>query len=105
MQYFSAEKIEGYASLLGPACSPVLEARNQDGIADPRFRTLFVQEMLEHGVLIPWVAPCFRHGEPDIERIKIALQHTAITYRRALEDGCDRYLRGPVLKPVFRQWN
>jgi glutamate-1-semialdehyde 2,1-aminomutase len=31
--------------------------------------------------------------------------HTLEIYRRALDEGVDKYLVGPAVKPVFRRYN
>jgi glutamate-1-semialdehyde 2,1-aminomutase len=68
-------------------------------------RTLFCQEMVRHGVLLPWIALSYRHGAEELALTEKALDATFEVYRRALADGPERYLEGPVIKPVFRKHN
>jgi len=68
-------------------------------------RTLFSQEMIRHGVLMPWIAQSFSHGEPELQRTLEAARKALAVYAQALEGGVERFLQGPAVKPVFRQFN
>jgi glutamate-1-semialdehyde 2,1-aminomutase len=89
----------------GTACSPfylTLDAKGESSLA---LRTLFLQEMIRNGVLMPWVALCHRHDEKALELTESAVDKAFAVYRRALEHGVETYLEGPVIKPVFRRFN
>lgn len=68
-------------------------------------RTLFSQEMIRNGVLMPWIAQSFSHGEPELQRTLEAARKAFAVYGQALEGGVERFLQGPAIKPVFRQFN
>jgi glutamate-1-semialdehyde 2,1-aminomutase len=68
-------------------------------------RTLFLQEMVRNGVLMNYISPCFSHGSEEIEQTIEAAQKSLIIYSRALEDGVEKFLEGPSIKPVFRPYN
>lgn len=68
-------------------------------------RTLFSQEMINNGVLMPWIAQCFSHGEAELQKTLEAARKALAVYARALESGVERFLQGPAIKPVFRQFN
>lgn len=68
-------------------------------------RTLFAQEMVRQGVLMPWVAPSFAHGEGELERTFEAARAALGVFAQALESGVERFLEGPAIKPVFRKFN
>ena len=85
----------------GSACSPTFTTLDSFGRPSLTFRTLFVQEMLKAGVLMPWVALSYRHGPAELDITQQALQKALSVYKRALEDGAERYLEGPVIRPVF----
>ena len=76
-----------------------------DGAPSLPLRTLFSQEMIRHGVLMPWIAPSFAHGETELDRTFEAARRALAVYALALEQGVDKFLQGPVIKPVFRQFN
>jgi glutamate-1-semialdehyde 2,1-aminomutase len=42
--------VEGYS------CSPTYVTKDQEGVISMEFRTLFSQEMVNNGVLMPWIA-------------------------------------------------
>lgn len=68
-------------------------------------RTLFSQEMIRNGVLMPWIAQSFAHGESELQRTLEAARKAFAVYAQALEGGFERFLQGPAIKPVFRQFN
>lgn len=68
-------------------------------------RTLFLQEMIRNGVLMPWIAQSFSHRAPELERTLEAARKALAVYAQALEGGVERFLQGPAIKPVFRQFN
>jgi glutamate-1-semialdehyde 2,1-aminomutase len=89
----------------GVACSPWYATLGADGQASLPLRTLFAQEMVRGGVLMPWIALSYRHGEEELRLTARALDAALPVYRKALEHGVERYLVGPAIKPVFRRYN
>ena len=89
----------------GVACSPYFATLDSNGINSLALRTLFSQEMISNGVLMPWVALAYRHTEEDLAFTDNALDSAFSIYARALSEGIGKYLRGPVIKPVFRKYN
>ncbi|RME58427.1 MAG: glutamate-1-semialdehyde 2,1-aminomutase, partial [Caldilineae bacterium] len=47
-------------------CSPLLRFWGADGEPSAALRTLFLQEMVKHGVLIPYIAPSFSHTDEHV---------------------------------------
>jgi glutamate-1-semialdehyde 2,1-aminomutase len=89
----------------GIACSPYFATLGADGKPSLPLRTLFLQEMIRHGVLIPWIALSYRHGEAELAFTEQAADKAFAVYRRALDQGVDKHLVGPAIKPVFRKFN
>jgi glutamate-1-semialdehyde 2,1-aminomutase len=89
----------------GAACSPNYTTLNANGDASPELRTLFAQEMINNGVLMSWIALSYRHGQDELAITEKALNSAFTVYRRALDEGVDKYLVGPAVKPVFRKYN
>jgi glutamate-1-semialdehyde 2,1-aminomutase len=79
--------------------------KDSEGMLSMAFRTLFAQEMLKSGVLIPWIAPSFSHTDTELNHTLKAVESSLIVYKKALKDGISSYLEGPAVKPVFRQFN
>jgi glutamate-1-semialdehyde 2,1-aminomutase len=88
------------------AARRVLVCLDHDGAPSPAHRTLFHQELIRHGVFMPWLCPSFRHGAAEIERTAAAFAKAAAVYARALEArSVDGLLEGPPARPVFRRFN
>jgi len=97
--------IQDYFQFYGVPCAPSYVTRDKSRQASMEFRTLFLQEMVKNGVLIPWVALCYAHGQRELDLVTEAARRALRVYRDALEQGCDRYLEGRPIKPVFRKFN
>jgi glutamate-1-semialdehyde 2,1-aminomutase len=68
-------------------------------------RTLFNQEMIRRGVLFQGIfCPNFSHGNEEVDYIIEAMDETLSVYKRALEEGHEKYLTGEAIKPVFRKF-
>jgi glutamate-1-semialdehyde 2,1-aminomutase len=89
----------------GVACSPYYVTRDADGTVSLPFRTLFSQEMVRNGVLMPWIALSYRHGDAELAATEEALDRSLAVYARALDEGIGAFLEGPVIRPVFRKYN
>jgi glutamate-1-semialdehyde 2,1-aminomutase len=89
----------------GLSCSPYYLTLDASGASSLPLRTLFSQEMIRNGVLMPWIALCYRHGPAELEATERAIEQSFTVYRRALDEGVDKYLVGPAIKPVFRKHN
>lgn len=89
----------------GIECSPYYLTFDNDGQNSLGLRTLFSQEMIKNGVLIPWIALSYAHGEKELEITKNALEKTFEVYKKAVDEGYEKYLVGNPIKPVFRKFN
>jgi glutamate-1-semialdehyde 2,1-aminomutase len=89
----------------GVPCSPFYTTLDRKGANSLALRTLFSQEMIRNGVLMPWIALAYRHGDAELTATEHALDRALAVYRLALDEGVDKYLQGPVIKPVFRKYN
>lgn len=89
----------------GISCSPYYVTLDSSGVNSLGLRTLFSQEMLRHGVLMPWIALSYRHGVDELAATERAIGEAFKTYRLALDEGVGKYLHGPAIKPVFRKYN
>lgn len=98
-------KLEGCFSLSGKPCCLTYALRDADGRSSQALRTLFLQEILNRGVLAPSFVMSYSHSDEDIERT-VEVVHLALAVcKKALEDGVANYLRGRPVKPVFRRFN
>ncbi len=89
----------------GIDCSPYYLTFDKKGQNSLGLRTLFSQEMVKNGVLMPWIAISYAHGEDELKLTKKALEKTFKVYKKAVDEGFEKYLIGDVIKPVFRKYN
>jgi glutamate-1-semialdehyde 2,1-aminomutase len=97
--------IQDYFMAVGIPCSPNYVTKDRSGNASLGFRTLFSQEMIKNGVLIPWIAISYAHQSNELEFTIKAVKNALKVYSKALEEGVEKYLVGPAIKPVFRTFN
>jgi glutamate-1-semialdehyde 2,1-aminomutase len=89
----------------GIECSPYYLTFDKSGKNCLGLRTLFAQEMIKNGVMMPWIAISYAHGEKELELTKKALEKTFEVYKKAVDESFQVYLKGDVIKPVFRKYN
>lgn len=97
----TADNIRAY----GYPCGPLLSFTGVDGKPSAALRTLFLQETIARGVLLPYVAPSFSHSMTDVERTAEAVRAAAAVCAKALHSGYDGLLHGPAVQAVFRKYN
>ena len=97
--------LSDHIALEGPAVALNYVTRDAGGMPSPAFRTLFSQEMLRSGVMMPWISFSQAHGDTELAMTLEALDKAVSVYAQALEGGVDRFLEGPAVKPVFRSHN
>ena len=65
-----------------------------------------MQEMIKRGVLYQGIlSPCYSMTENDIDLMLEAFNDSVKLYKKALDDGYEKYLVGSEIKPVFRKYN
>lgn len=70
------------------------------------FRTLFLQEMIKHGVVMPGgMVNSYSHKKEELQMTLNAMEKSLVVYKKALQEGIDKYLEGRPIKPVFRKYN
>ena len=89
----------------GVPCSPYYTTLNQKQELCLGLKTLFMQEMINRGVLMPFIALSYAHQDRELALTKEALAHSFAIYAMALEKGYHHYLKGDTIKPVFRKYN
>jgi glutamate-1-semialdehyde 2,1-aminomutase len=97
--------LQAYFRLDGPDISLNYLTLDGQGNASLGLRTLYAQEMLKRGVLMPWIAVSQSHGAAELQQTLDAADGALGVLKQALTDGVDKYLVGPAIKPVFRSHN
>lgn len=98
-------RLEGYFELLGRPCNLIFATYDDKHSRSQTFRTLFLQELIRRGVIAPSFVISFSHDDADIERTAEAVFEAHFVYRKALDEGIEKYLEGRAVKPVDRRFN
>jgi glutamate-1-semialdehyde 2,1-aminomutase len=104
-QAIQAQGVEGCFEVLGKAPNLVYATRDRDKNPSQVYRALFLQETIQRGLLAPSLVVSYSHSDEDIDRSIEAIGEALGVYRKALEDGAEKYLAGRPVKPVFRKFN
>ena len=98
-------KLDDFFGIDGRGCSLIYGTRDQERKPSQPFRTLFLQQTLRRGLLAPNFIVSYAHSESDIARTIDAVGESLNVYRKALDEGVDKYLDGRSIKPVYRRFN
>lgn len=104
-QAIAENHVEGFFELVGRPCNLVFATCDQEKKRSQAFRTLFMQEMIKRGILGPSFVVSFSHSDADIDRTGEAIHEALMVYRKALDEGVEKYLEGRPVKPVYRKFN
>lgn len=98
--------ISEYTQLTGIDCRPYFSFTNKQQEQDPILRTLFMQEMIKHGILLQTINPSFSHEDSEISQTIEGFEKALKTVLQAIEKNCaQELLMGNETKPVFRKYN
>jgi glutamate-1-semialdehyde 2,1-aminomutase len=97
--------LEDHFGLAGRPCNLVYWTRDRNKVPSQPFRTLMLQETLRQGILMPSLVVSYSHTDRDIETTVDAIGNALQTYRKALDEGIDKYLVGRPVKPAIRKYN
>lgn len=96
--------VGGHVEAIGRPASLLFRTTDSDGNPSQEFRTLFLQELLTHGVLGQSFVPSAAHTETDLAHTLVAVENALITYRKAIESGSVvGLLRGRPVAPALRR--
>ena len=100
------EGVERFVRIIGFDCNPQILCTREDGTYWPDLHTLFHEEVIANGVLIPWTTITYSHREPELQKTFNALAEGVRRARKALDSGAvEGSFTGPAVKPVFRSFN
>jgi glutamate-1-semialdehyde 2,1-aminomutase len=97
--------IHNHVRIIGPNCCSVYTTSDQEGKPSQPFRTLFIQETMKRGLLMPSSIVSYSHSDQDISETVEKMADAMWVYKKALEEGVDKYLVGRPVAPVFRKYN
>jgi glutamate-1-semialdehyde 2,1-aminomutase len=96
--------LEKHFQVLGHPANLVYGTRDAEGNPSQPFRTLFLQETLRRGLLMPSLVVNFSHRDEEVRRTVEGVGAALEVYRKALDQGIERFLVGRPVKPVFRRF-
>ncbi len=97
--------LQDYFTIEGRDCSLLYGTRGPDKKPSQPFRTLFLQQSLRNGLLAPNFIISYAHTDADVDATIAAVAKSLVVYKKALEEGVDKYLQGRSIKPVYRRFN
>ena len=104
-QSIKENRLEGFFEVIGRPCNLVFATLDQNQHRSQPFRTLFMQELIRRGVIAPSFVVSFSHGDAVIQRTAEVVYEALMIYRKALDEGVEKYLQGRPVKPVDRRFN
>lgn len=97
--------VSDHIAIMGRPSALVFGTRDHEGNPSQAFRTLFIQELLRHGVLAQSLVISAAHTDDDIVTTVSAVRAAAEVYGRALEAGTtDGLLHGRPVAPAIREF-
>lgn len=104
-QVTSSCGLDGYFDVVGRPCNLVYVARDAEKKPSQPFRTLFLRETLNRGLLMPSMVISYAHDESIVDETIARIGEALTVYKRALEGGLERFLPGRPVRPVMRSHN
>lgn len=97
--------LQDKVAIVGPPCCSVYTSRDQDNQPSQPFRTLFMQETMKRGLIMPSTIISYSHSDADIAQTVEKIHEALVIYKKALAEGIDKYLVGRSVQPVWRKYN
>lgn len=97
--------LQDYFYIQGAECSPNFVVCDKDKQPSFEYRTVFCQEMLKSGILMPYIAIAYEHTDKEIDITLEAARKAMKTYSDALNGDVNQFIEGNIIKPVFRKYN
>ena len=101
----AAHGLQNHVRLFGRPCCLAYGTLDELGQPSQAYRTLFLQETIRRGVLMPSLVVSYTHSDTDIARTVDAIDGALGIYVRALNDGVGSYLTGRPSQVVYRRFN
>ena len=97
--------LDEYVRVEGRPSCLVFSTRGPDGTPSQEYRTLFLAELLDRGVLGQSFVVSAAHTDDDIDLTVAAVEAALVVYRKAIDAGSVRgLLRGRPVAPALRRF-
>jgi glutamate-1-semialdehyde 2,1-aminomutase len=101
-----SEGLGEFVRVIGFDCNPQLLCTRADGTFWPALHTLFHEELISYGVLMPWTSITYAHGDTELALTLEGIGHAVRRAKGSLEaDAVESGYTGGPVKPVFRPYN
>jgi glutamate-1-semialdehyde 2,1-aminomutase len=97
--------LSNFVKISGRPCCLLYSSLDREGKPSQAYRSLFLQETIKRGVLMPSLVVSYSHTDSDIDATVVAIDAALEVYARALNDGPERYLIGRPSQIVYRRYN
>jgi glutamate-1-semialdehyde 2,1-aminomutase len=97
---------EKFVNVSGYSVKPAFSFNDENGQVSMVARTLFLQETVSRGLLMPYVVPSFGHKSHDIKFAIECIRDALVVIKDAANStGMKSAIIGDIVKPVFRKFN
>lgn len=98
--------ISNFVQVSGFDCKPALSFVDENNQPCMNLRTLFLQETVKQGIIMPYIVPCLAHTDDVISQSIEKVQQGFIQMAKAIKEGrVEENISGDIVKPVFRKFN
>jgi glutamate-1-semialdehyde 2,1-aminomutase len=97
--------LSNHVKIAGRPCCLLYGTLDRDGKPSQAYRSLFLQETIKRGVIMPSLVVSYSHTDADVDVTIDAIDGALEVYARAIEDGVERYLTGRPSQMVYRRYN
>jgi glutamate-1-semialdehyde 2,1-aminomutase len=97
--------VDGHFKVVGRPCCLAFATFDSNGKPSQAYRSLFLQETIRRGMLMPSLVVSYTHDNAAIMKTIEAVDGALAVYAQALESGASRFLVGRPSKVVFRHYN
>lgn len=99
------EGVSDLFQIIGEDVSPSFVVCDKNGNPSQEHKTVFCQELLNHNILMTYIALCYEHTDEDINRALDASRLAMKKYAASLEGNVRNFYEGDPMKVVFRKYN
>ena len=99
------EGVENLFQIIGEDISPSFILCDKNGNPSQEHKTVFCQELINHGILMTYIALCYEHTDDDINRALEASRLAMRKYAASLNGNVRDFYDGEPMKVVFRKYN
>jgi glutamate-1-semialdehyde 2,1-aminomutase len=103
-QMIDRHGLNGYFEVLGRPSNLVYATRDENKNPSQIFRTLFMQETIRRGLVLPSLVVSYSHTDDDVDVTIEAVGQALGVYKQALETGAEHFLVGRPVQPVFQKY-